>query len=115
MHNTHEVISALLDNEPFDPNELADALGNPAGRALLIDLVMLRRIVQSGEPVPALPTASRVRRYSWRVAAAAAVLVLSIAGGYLAGERRTETVSAAAPAPTRVVEAEPFVPTGGLR
>ena len=115
MQNTHEVISALLDNEPFDPNELADALSDPAGRALLIDLVMLRRIVQPGDPVPAMPTVRSVKRYSWRLAAAAAVLVLSIAGGYLAGERRAESVSAAAPAATRVVEAEPFVPTGGMR
>ena len=115
MHNTHEVISALLDNEPFDPSELADALSDPAGRALLIDLVMLRRIVQPADPIPVAPTAKTVNRYSWRVAAAAAALVLSIAGGYIAGERRGETTPAEAPAPTRVVEAEPFVPTGGMR
>ena len=54
-------------------------------------------------------------RYFWRVAVAAAALVLSIAGGYIAGERRAETVSVEAPAPTRVVEAEPFVPTGVTR
>ena len=115
MHNTHEVISALLDNEPFDPRELADALSDPAGRALLIDLVMLRRIVQPGEPVPAMPTATTMRRYSWRLAAAAAALVLSIAGGYLAGERHAQPLPSEAPTPTRVVEAEPFVPTGGMR
>ena len=115
MSNTHEVISALLDNEPFDPEELSDALSDPTGRALLIDLVMLRRIVQPGDPIPAAPTAKTVSGYSWRVAAAAAALVLSIAGGYIAGERRAETVSSEAPAPTRIVEAEPFVPTGGTR
>ena len=115
MNNTHEVLSALLDNEPFDPAELSDALSDPAGRALLIDLVMLRRIVQPGDPVPAAPTAKTVSRYSWRVAAAAAALVLSVAGGYFAGERRAATVSSEAPAPTRIVEAEPFVPTGGMR
>jgi hypothetical protein len=81
----------------------------------LIDLVMLRRIVQPGEPVPAAATAKPPSRYSWRVAAAAAVLVLSIVGGYIAGERRAATVSSEAPAPTRVVEAEPFVPSGGMR
>ena len=115
MNNTHEVLSALLDNEPFDPSELSEALSDPAGRALLIDLVMLRRIVQPGEPVPATPTARTMSRYSWRVAAAAAALVLSIAGGYLAGERHAQPVPSEAPTPTRVVEAEPFVPTGGMR
>lgn len=115
MNNPHEVISALLDDEPFDPGELSDALSDPAGRSLLIDLVMLRRIVQPGDPVPAAPAARSVSRYSWRVAAAAAALFLSLAGGYIAGERHAETVSSEAPAPTRVVEAEPFVPTGGMR
>ena len=114
MPNTHEVISALLDNEPFDPEELTNALSDPGGRALLIDLVMLRRIVQPAEPVPAAATAKPPSR-SWRVAAAAAVLVLSIVGGYIAGERRAAIVSSEAPTPTRVVEAEPFVPTGGAR
>jgi hypothetical protein len=33
MNNTHEVISALLDNEPFDVGELSDALSDPDGRA----------------------------------------------------------------------------------
>ena len=113
MDNTHEVISALLDNEPFDPGELSEALSDPAGRALLIDLVMLRQVVQPADPVPAAPTARS--RSSWRVTAAAAALVLSIAGGYIAGERRAETMPAEAPAPTRVVEAEPFVPAGAMR
>jgi len=115
MNNTHEVISALLDNEPFHPEELSDALSDPAGRALLIDLVMLRRIVQPGDPAPAARTATTVSRYSWRVAAAAAALFLSLAGGYIAGQQRAETMSSEAPTATRVVEAESFVPTGGMR
>ena len=115
MNNTHEVLSALLDNEPFDPEELSDALSDPAGRALLIDLIMLRRIVQPVDSIPVAPTAKTVSPYSWRVAAVAAALFLSLAAGYIAGQRRTETVSSDAPAPTRVVEAEPFVPAGGMR
>lgn len=115
MSNTHEVISALLDNEPFDVEELSDALSDPAGRALLIDLVMLRHIVQPADPVLGTPTARTVSRYSWRLVAAAAALVVSLAGGYIAGERSAKTMSSEAPAPTRVVEAEPFVPSGGMR
>ena len=49
MSDTHAVISAFLDDEPFDPVALADALSDPAGRALLIDLLALRHIVQPEE------------------------------------------------------------------
>lgn len=115
MNNTHEAISALLDAEPFDVDDLLDALSDPAGRALLIDLVMLRRIVQTDDLAVVAPAPRTASRYSWRRAAAAAALVLSLAGAYIAGERRAETVSSEAPRPTRVVEAEPFVPSGEMR
>ena len=45
MSDTHAVISAFLDDEAFEPVALAEALSDPAGRALLIDLLALRRIV----------------------------------------------------------------------
>ena len=44
MSDTHEVISAFLDDEPFDANALAVALSEPAGRDLLIDLIALRHL-----------------------------------------------------------------------
>ena len=120
MSTTHEVISALLDDQPFDAEELTESLSDPAGRALLIDLATLRRIVQ---PVDAVPTmraatmraATPARQRPWRIVAAAAALVLALGGGYLAGERRAVTTSPEAPPPSRVVEAVPFVPTGGMR
>jgi hypothetical protein len=115
MNDTHDVISALLDNEPFDAGELSDALSDPAGRALLIDLALLRRIVQPGDPVPAAPGAKTVGHYSWRPAAAAAALFLALGGGYVVGEWRADTAATAPPAPTRVVEAESFAPNGGMR
>jgi hypothetical protein len=115
MNSTHEVISAFLDDRPFDPAELADALNDPAGRALLIDLVVLRRIVQPTDPVPAMTRPRAASRQPWRVVAAAAALVLTLAGGYLAGARREATVSIEAPPPTRTVAAVPFIPEGGLR
>ncbi len=68
MSSTHEVISAFLDEEPFDSEELMDALSDPAGRALLIDLVALqadrsadrwRACNQSGESCAAARVADR--------------------------------------------------------
>jgi hypothetical protein len=54
---THDVISAFLDNEPFDASELARALADPEGRELLLDLVAMRTLVRD-ESMPApTPTA----------------------------------------------------------
>jgi hypothetical protein len=117
MSSSHEVISAFLDDEPFDSEELANALSDPAGRALLIDLIALRRIVQPAEAAPPIGAASLVRPRRWRAAAAAAMLLLALGGGYLVGvgERRAVTTPSEAPTPTRIVEAVPFVPSGGMR
>jgi hypothetical protein len=115
VSSTHEVISAFLDDELFDPQELASALSEPSGRALLIDLIALRQIVQPTEAAPVIRAADLVRRRPWRLAAAAAVLFCALAGGYLTGERRAVTTSSEAPPPTRVVAAVPFVPAGGIR
>jgi hypothetical protein len=115
MSSAHEVLSALLDNQPFDRQELENALDDPDGRALLIDLATLRRMVQPIETAPERRASDPVRRHPWRVVAAAAMLFLALGGGYLVGERRASTTSSEAPPPTRVVEAVPFVPTGGMR
>jgi hypothetical protein len=114
MSDTHEVISSFLDNEPFDLDELADALSEPDGRELLIELVALHRLVQPAEDLPPSVVVGPVRRSRWRVAAMAAALCLAIAGGYVVGERQSATESPQAPPPTRVVQAVPFVPTGGM-
>jgi hypothetical protein len=113
--STHDVISDFLDDRPFDPEELAEALDDPRGRALLIDLIVLRRIVQPAAAVPTVGTVQSPRPRPWRVVAAAAALVLALTGGYLAGGRRAETARLEAPAPTRVVEAVPFKPAGAVR
>lgn len=113
MNSNHEVISAFLDDEPFDPEALAEALRDPAGRALLIDSIVLRRIVQPIDAVPAIRRPAAPRSV-WRTAAAAAALLVALAGGYLAGDRRASISSPDAPPPTRVVQAVPFVPSGGM-
>ena len=115
MSSAHEVISAFLDNEPFDFQELTSALSDPAGRALLIDLVALRQLVQPTDALPAMRAPTSVWRRSWRIAAAAAALILALTGGYVVGERRSLTSSSEAPPATRVVQAVPFVPTGGMQ
>ena len=115
MTNTHDVISAFLDDRSFEPEELAHALDDPSGRALLIDLIVLRRIVQPTDAAPPISMASPGRRNPWRALAAAAALLLALGGGYIVGDRRAVTTSHEAPAPTRVVEAVPFVPNGGVR
>jgi hypothetical protein len=115
MNSRHEVISAFLDDEPFDPQELADTLSDPTGRMLLVDLIALRQIVQPTDAAPTITAASPVRRRPWQLAAAAAALFLALAGGYMVGERRAMATSSEAPPPTRIVEAVPFVPAGGMR
>ena len=115
MNSAHDVISAFLDDEPFDSEDLVSALSDPSGRALLIDLLELRRLVQPIEHVPPIALVNRVRRPVWRAAAMAAALLLALASGYLVGERRSVTELSEAPQPTRIVDAVPFVPTGGIR
>ena len=116
MNRTHEVISALLDNESIDPQELAAALSDPAGRQLLIDFVALRHVVQPADAVPPIRAVDRPRR-PWRVVAAAAALFLALATGYVAGDRQGGATSPSneAPRPARVVQAVPFTPAGGLQ
>lgn len=112
MNSTHDVISALLDSEPFDPEELASALSDPAGRALLIDLVALRHIVQPSDAVPPIGSAVRVSRRPWPLVATAAAVFIALVGGYAAGTRQTMSTPTEAPPASRVVQAVPVMPTG---
>lgn len=63
MH-TDDVISAFVDNEPFDAADLAQALAEPGGRELLLDLLALRALVQDDGAAPA--PASAVLSGEWR-------------------------------------------------
>ncbi len=98
-----EVISAFIDQEPFDAQELADALADPNGRALLIDLIALRSLAQTDDVVPVAiqPPAGRTRPAY--LALAAVAVVVALASGYKLGERSVMSESPTPPAPSRVV------------
>jgi negative regulator of sigma E activity len=99
----HEVISAFLDNEPFEPQALVDALADPVGRGLLIDMIALRSITQP-DAVLVAKAASRARApFVARFAIAAAILAAAVVTGYQFG-RRPNGDAGAAPAPTQVVK-----------
>jgi hypothetical protein len=102
MSDTRDVISAFLDDEPFDPDELTEALGDPSGRALLIDLIALRHVVRADAIVSAPP--SRLRR-RWIGALVAAAVLLALIGGYRIGELNAAAAAQRPPTPTVIVPA----------
>jgi hypothetical protein len=112
-----EVLSAFVDNEPFDPQELLEALRSPEGRDLLIDFLALRHLTQQDESQRTFPVTSRARRRGLRLLAAAAGLVLALAGGYQLGLVAARSPEEP-PAPTRVLTGDDIwleVSTGGVR
>lgn len=109
---SYDVISAFIDNEPFDPQALANALGDPNGRDLLIDFIALRLVVAADVTEDLRPT--RVATRTLRRILAAAAILLALGGGYAAGHRMAlgtsrVTASDAAPPPTRVIELRPGI------
>ena len=83
-----EVIDAFIDGERVDAEALKTALADPAGRDYLVDVWLLREAVQT-EPIREVaamtpPIASRPRRASWWLVAAA--FATALAGGYAAGQ-----------------------------
>jgi hypothetical protein len=103
MSDTHEVISAFLDDEPFDAQALVSALSDPAGRVVLIDMVALRHLVQTNDIIP--PDRGRASSWSFiRLAAAAAAVLVALMGGYFVGERRATASLLEPPAATRIVQ-----------
>jgi hypothetical protein len=112
----HEVISAFLDNEPFDANELGRALGEPDGRELLLDLVALRAVVQDDSTSAATPIDTRTiarQRRLWIAAGFAAASLLFGVGSVLAvktlrlAPTTTSLEADVPPHPNRVVTFEP--------
>ena len=104
MSDTHEVISAFLDDEPFDPSQLAEALSEPDGRAFLFDFLALRHLVQpQGHQAPA-SFERQPRRASLKALVAVAAVFVALAGGYFVGQRGGVAPSETPPA-TRVDDA----------
>ena len=117
MSTTPDVISAFLDDEPFDGQELAAALSQPEGRELLLDMVALRHLTQPNVAQTSVPGMASQRSSTLRMALAAAAVIVAMAGGYFAGQRGESGATAAPPA-TRIVEASATwqdVPIGGMR
>jgi len=115
MTTNPEVISAFLDNEPFEPQALADALADPAGRDLLIDCILLRHVAQPEDAAAATPAPAPRSKRPFYLAAAAAVVV-ALLGGYQLGQRQPPDESTRPPAATRVVQSEPvWQVVGGVR
>lgn len=118
MNDTYEVISAFLDNEPFDSSQLTQALSEPAGRELLIDLIALRHLAQTDDKDPHTSSDQKPWRSSLRAMVAAAAVLVALVGGYLVGERRSDTGLPGAPTATRVVDAPSAwqnLPVGRMR
>jgi hypothetical protein len=118
-----EVIDAFIDGERVDTDELKAALADASGRDYFVDAWLLREAVRA-EPVAehktvASPVASRPRRTSWWLVAAA--FAATLVGGYTAGQNfgRHAPVTGSAsstvtPTPTTVPSSGPFpvpVPT----
>ncbi len=116
MNINHEVISAFLDDEPFDPQVLAEALADPAGRQVLIDFVLLRHMAQSEELASVVTLEPTVRPKKLPYFVAAAAVVVALVSGYQLGQRQPTDDSPRPPAATRVVQSTPvWQEVGGTR
>ena len=124
MDSHLEVIDAFVDGERVDTAALKHALADAAGRDYFVDLWMLREAVQQDRDAAAADRTTVTTRVIGTAArwAIAASIVVSLAGGYLAGHRMSLAVAPVeappstsavpvsaefpAPAPTRTIQLE---------
>jgi hypothetical protein len=105
MSDKYEVISAFLDDELFESSALAAALSEAAGRDLLIELIALRHLAQADSKEPHGLTGRGPRPFSFQALVAVAAVLVALVGGYLVGDRRSQSATAQeVPAATRVVQ-----------
>ena len=137
MEQNLEILDAFVDGERVDPQALKRALSDPDGRDYLIDILALREGIRDGisddvalQAIGPVRSTSEFRsRFRWL--SAAAVIAVSLLGGYVLGQqtgRPATTTSASAitsverpnvavapvatvpaPAPTHVIRLEPGV------
>jgi hypothetical protein len=118
----YAIVEALIDGERVDPQSLKDALADAAARDHFVELLMLREAVGAMVPPGSaiVERGHRSSRLGW-LAAAAAVLI-SVAAGYVLGQRVVTPVAAqsveaivqvqtapAAPTPTRIITLRPGI------
>src|SRR5215204_3769921 len=103
-----ELLSALIDREPVDPEALARALEDAEARRALVAFTTVRRALQAPAPGEtewiARPSRRRVAsagRDRWRLVAAAALLAAGLGAGIGAERYRSQQRP---PEPTRVVQ-----------
>jgi hypothetical protein len=110
MTDQFEIIDAFVDGEIVDPVALKQALSEPEGRDHLVDVWLLRDLVQeelaSDAAVPPPRRAAPARR-AWLIAAM--VAGVSLIGGYALGTR-FPTIAGTPPTATPAAEIAPAAP-----
>jgi hypothetical protein len=115
------VLEAFLDGETVERSALIEALADAGARDHFVDLLVLRGGIAALGPSAWSPVSRPQRRPRWWAAAAA--VILSVATGFIAGQRTVgatantavaETLPApsntvVAPRPTRVITLQPGV------
>jgi hypothetical protein len=121
MAEEFEVLSALLDGEPVDLDELEAALSSSSGRRTLLDFARLRNDAGAGDEAPRQEFLERVRRETTpsprffrrqvplSAAVAAVILTALLASALNTGLFKRERPSSAPPEATRVLRFEPGV------
>lgn len=112
------VLTAFLDGEVTDADEVAAALTTPEGQTALIDLALMKVAIRQDRPLArpefvrtleqrlAAPAPWMRRTLGWPRLAAAAAVLLGVLGGFWLGESRADRQDNRPPASTRVVQFE---------
>ncbi len=103
-----EILSALFDGEPVDPDAVAAALAQPGAAEFLVDLARLRRRLAREDAALPVP-AARPARSARRLLAAAAALLLFVAGAAAGRWLTRPGENLEPPTPTREVQFTPGV------
>jgi len=115
MHTNCDVISAFIDDEPFDADALESALATVEGRRFLIDAIALRGLARSDNAVAVVVKSKSPLGRQLLVAAA---VILAAVVSFQFGQRQGLNETVRAPEPTRVIAAAPAWQedsTGGRR